>query len=224
MQRNTFATIFIALVVSLGGFLFGFDASVISGVTKYIKPEFGLSDLQLGWVVSAPTFSAMFAMLVAGPVSDQIGRKKVLIVVAFLYILSAIWSAYAGGYFDLVVARMIGGIAFGAALILAPIYIAEIAPADQRGRLVSIQQLNIVIGFSVAYFSNYWLQSSLEGSSWLAETNVWRWMFGMESFPAILYFFALFLIPRSPRWLYTRDKTEEALKVLKTFSWSGNGS
>ena len=95
MQKGNSFTIFIALVVSLGGFLFGFDASVISGVTKYIKPEFGLSDLQLGWVVSAPTFSAMFAMLAAGTISDYIGRKKVLLAVAFLYILSAFWSAYA---------------------------------------------------------------------------------------------------------------------------------
>ena len=207
-------TIFIALIVSLGGFLFGFDASVISGVTNFIKPQFELNDLQVGWVVGAPTFSAMFAMLVAGPISDWMGRKRVLIIVAFLYFISAIWSAYAGSYNDLVIARMIGGVAFGAALILAPLYIAEIAPAEQRGRLVSIQQLNIVLGFSAAYFSNYWLQGNLEGSSTLSETTVWRWMFGVEGIPAILYFIALFFVPRSPRWLLLKGKEAEAQKIL----------
>ncbi len=215
MQGGNKSTILIAVAVSLGGFLFGFDASVISGVTKYIKPEFGLSDLQLGWVVSAPTFSAMFAMLAAGTISDFIGRKRVLIIVAFLYILSAFWSAYAGGYTDLVVARMIGGLAFGAALILAPIYIAEISPAALRGRMVSIQQLNIVLGFSAAYFSNYWLQGSLENASWLSNENIWRWMFGMECFPAVIYFLALFFVPRSPRWLFMKGKDKEAMKVLE---------
>ena len=135
MKNSTRSTIFIAAIVSLGGFLFGFDASVIAGVTKYIKPEFALTDLQLGWVVSAPTFSAMFAMLVAGAVSDIVGRKKVLIVVAFLYAISAIWSANAGGYTDLVIARMLGGIAFGSALVLAPVYIAEIAPCGLTGKI-----------------------------------------------------------------------------------------
>ena len=215
MQHKSATVTFIAIIVSLGGFLFGFDASVISGVTKYIKPEFGLNSLELGWVVSAPTFSAMFAMLTAGPISDFLGRKRVLIIVAFLYIISAFWSAYAGGYSDLVIARMIGGLAFGAALVLAPVYIAEIAPAEQRGRLVSIQQLNIVLGFSAAYFSNYWLQSSLIDSNWLTETTIWRWMFGMECFPAIAYLVGLFFIPNSPRWLFTKGKEQKAIQVLQ---------
>lgn len=214
MKNNYLQTLFIALIVSLGGFLFGFDASVISGVTKYIKPQFSLGELQLGWVVSAPTFSAMFAMLTAGSLSDWIGRKKVLIFVAFLYFISAVWSAYADGYTSLVIARMLGGLAFGAALVLAPVYIAEIAPPSYRGRLVSVQQLNIVLGFSAAYFSNYWLQSSLENSDWLTDETVWRWMFGLECFPAILYFSLLFFVPPSPRWLILKGKPEIARKVL----------
>ena len=203
----------VALIISLGGFLFGFDASVISGVTKYVKPQFDLSDIELGWVVSAPTFSAMFAMLIAGTISDRIGRKPVLIVVAFLYALSALWSAYAGGFAALVTARMIGGMAFGAALILAPIYIAEISPKENRGKLVSIQQLNIVLGFSVAYFSNYFLQKSV-GTGSLTELNVWRWMLGIEFFPAIIYFGLLFIVPRSPRWLFGQGREEEGEQVL----------
>lgn len=215
MRQNLIYTIGIALVVSLGGFLFGFDASVISGVTKYIKPEFQLNDFQLGWVVSSPTFSAMFAMLIAGTVSDLLGRKPILISVAFLYAISAIWSAYAGDYMQLVSARMIGGLAFGAALVLAPIYIAEISPAANRGKLVSVQQLNIVLGFSVAYFSNYFLQGSVGAEGTLTETNVWRWMLGIEFFPAVIYFLLLFFVPESPRWLFANNKREKGLAILQ---------
>ena len=213
MNKNSYY-VFLAMIVSLGGFLFGFDASVISGVAKYIKPQFQLSDLQLGWVVSSPTFSAMFAMLVAGPLSDRFGRKAILLGVAFLYALSAIWSALAGSYEALYIARMIGGIAFGAALVLAPAYIAEISPAKIRGKMVTIQQLNIVLGFSVAYFSNYYLQGSISEAGPITETTAWRWMLGIEFFPAIIYFLLLFFIPRSPRWLLLKGKTEQGKKVL----------
>ena len=153
-------TLFIAFVVSLGGFLFGFDAGIISGVMSFAGPEFNLNDAQTGWVVSSPSFAAMIAMLVSGKLSDRIGRKKILIVVAFLYAFSAIASAYSINYETLYVARMIGGLAFGAALILAPTYIAEISNSQNRGTLVSIQQLNIVLGLEMdawggIYSSNY---------------------------------------------------------------------
>ena len=149
--------IFIAFVVSLGGFLFGFDAGIISGVMSYVGPEFDLNDVQSGWVVSSPSFAAMIAMLVSGRLSDVVGRKKILILVAFLYAVSALFSAYALSYEMLYIARMIGGLAFGAALILAPTYIAEISTAENRGKLVSIQQLNIVLGFFAAFLSNNYL-------------------------------------------------------------------
>jgi MFS family permease len=136
--------IFIAFVVSLGGFLFGFDAGIISGVMSYAGPEFNLSDGQTGWVVSSPSFAAMIAMLVSGRLSDIVGRKKILIVVAFSYALSALLSAYATSYEMLYIARMIGGLAFGAALILAPTYIAEISSAENRGKLVSIQNGGLI--------------------------------------------------------------------------------
>ena len=145
MKKNV---LFISFVVSLGGFLFGFDAGIISGVMSYVGPEFNLNDIQTGWVVSSPSFAAMIAMLVAGRLSDLIGRKKILIVVAFLYSFSAITSAFSFSYETLYLSRMIGGIAFGTALILAPTYIAEISNAENRGRLVSIQQLNIVLGLT----------------------------------------------------------------------------
>ena len=117
MTRNT---LFIAFVVSLGGFLFGFDAGIISGVMSYVGPQFDLNDTQTGWVVSSPSFAAMIAMLIAGRLSDRIGRKKILLLVAFLYAFSAIASAFAVSYQTLYIARMLGGLAFGAALILAP--------------------------------------------------------------------------------------------------------
>lgn len=207
--------VFIAFVVSLGGFLFGFDAGIISGVMSYAGPEFNLSDAQMGWVVSSPSFAAMIAMIVSGRLSDIIGRKKILIVVAFLYAVSALASAYATSYEMLYIARMIGGLAFGAALILAPTYIAEISSAENRGKLVSIQQLNIVLGFFAAFLSNYYFNKiNTSGSSFLTDENVWRWMLGVEFIPAILYFVFMFFVPRSPRWLYTKGNVAEAKSTL----------
>jgi len=209
-------TIFIAFVVSLGGFLFGFDAGIISGVMNYVGPEFDLNDIQSGWVVSSPSFSAMIAMLISGRLSDLVGRKKLLIIVAFLYAISALLSAYANSYEMLYIARMIGGLAFGAALILAPTYIAEIATAEDRGKLVSIQQLNIVFGFFAAFLSNHYLnKSNTADSSFLTDENVWRWMLGLELIPAVLYSIFMFFVPKSPRWLYTKNKFDEAQTVLR---------
>ncbi|MFK8111213.1 MAG: sugar porter family MFS transporter [Rubripirellula sp.] len=208
-------TLFIAFVVSLGGFLFGFDAGIISGVMEYAGPFFQLSDAQNGWATSCPTFVAMFAMLVSGKLSDVIGRKPILIVVAFLYALSALLSAYATSYEMLCVARMIGGFAFGAALILAPTYIAEISNAANRGKLVSIQQLNIVLGFFAAFLSNLLFNNWYKaGTELLTDENVWRWMLGIELLPALFYFVFLFFVPRSPRWLFANQRIEEGKKVL----------
>ncbi|UAM97227.1 sugar porter family MFS transporter [Polaribacter litorisediminis] len=205
----------IAFVVSLGGFLFGFDAGIISGVMSYAGPEFNLSDLQSGWVVSSPSFAAMIAMLFSGRLSDKIGRKKMLLFVAFLYAISAVFSALAWSYEILYIARMIGGLAFGAALVLAPMYIAEISTAENRGKLVAIQQLNIVLGFFAAFLSNYFFNKyNTSGDTFLTDENVWRWMLGVELVPALLYFIFLFFVPRSPRWLYLREKYDEAKQVL----------
>ena len=150
----------------------------------------------------------MFAMLVAGAMGNIIGRKSMLLIVAFLYAVSALLSAYAGSYEMLYIARMLGGVAFGAALILAPMYIAEISNAQNRGKLVSVQQLNIVLGFSVAYFTGYYLnQAGQNGTGIIDESNAWRWMLGVEALPAVLYFIALFFVPRSPRWLLLKGRT-----------------
>ncbi len=213
----------IALTVALGGFLMGFDASVISGVNKFITIEFDLTDIELGWAVSSLTLIATFAMFVAGPISDAIGRRTVLKYAAILYAISAIGSALAPSFLFLVIARMIGGIGVGVSLILAPMYIAEVAPAEKRGQLVSFNQLNIVLGISVAFFTNYlilqWGQSDAEWakSLGLGEYN-WRWMLGLEALPAILYFFGLLFVPRSPRWLIMKGHLEEAKSTLVKIS------
>jgi len=220
MKKNQLFTIRVALTVALGGFLMGFDASVISGVVQFIEPQFDLTKLQLGWSVSSLTLMATLAMLVSGPISDRLGRRTVLKYAAILFSLSAVGSALAPNFVMLVLARMLGGIGVGASLIIAPVFIAEISPPERRGQLVSFNQLNIVLGISVAFFTNYLivrLGSSEE--SWvqtlgIAEHN-WRWMLGLETIPAVFYFFALFFVPRSPRWLMMKGKEDEAMVVLK---------
>ncbi len=212
---NNSLTIRIAAIVSLGGFLFGFDAAIISGVAGSVETLFNLNDVQKGWVVSSPSFAAMFAMLSAGAISNRIGRKQVLILVALLYAVSALFSAYANSYEMLYIARMVGGLAFGSALVLAPMFIAEVSRADNRGKLVSIQQLNIVLGFSAAYFASYYInEMSTSGEGMINEVNGWRWMLGIELLPAVLYFILMFFVPRSPRWLMMKSKEAEATDVL----------
>jgi SP family arabinose:H+ symporter-like MFS transporter len=220
MKKNQLFTIRVALIVALGGFLMGFDASVISGVVKFIEPQFDLTKIQLGWSVSSLTLMATLAMFVAGPISDRLGRRTVLKYAAVLFAISAVGSALAPSFIMLVIARMIGGIGVGAALIIAPVFIAEISPADRRGRLVSFNQLNIVLGISVAFFTNYLIvRLGSSEATWVQTLGIgeynWRWMLGLETLPAILYFIALFFVPRSPRWLMMKGKTEEALVVLK---------
>jgi SP family arabinose:H+ symporter-like MFS transporter len=213
-------TIAVALTVAFGGFLMGFDASVISGVVGFIEPEFGLTKIQVGWSVSCLTLTATLGMMISGPLSDRIGRKKVLLLSAVVYAVSAILSAVATSFSFLVVARMIGGFGVGASLILAPMYIAEIAPAHLRGRMVSFNQLNIVIGISAAFFSNLMvLKLGKSDAGWAQALQFgphnWRWMLGLETLPAVLYFFSLFAVPESPRWLIMRGRDAEALDTMK---------
>jgi MFS family permease len=212
----------VALIAALGGFLMGFDASVISGVVGFIEVEFTLTKIQLGWSVASLTLTATLAMMVAGPLSDRLGRRPVLKIAAALFAVSAIASAIAPNFALLVIARMIGGLGVGAALIIAPMYIAEIAPPAQRGRLVSFNQLNIVIGISAAFFSNYLIlelgKSGFAPSGLpLADWN-WRLMLGIETLPAILYFLALRFVPESPRWLAMRGRNDDALIIMEKLS------
>ncbi len=208
IKLNKSYTILISLIVALGGFLLGFDSAVISGAIKGITIYFEMTDSMLGFAVGCVIFGAMAGNLLAGPMADRFGRKRVLIIVAALFAISATWSAMATGYTEFIIARIIGGIGIGGAILVAPIYIGEIAPPKLRGSLVSFNQLNIVIGISVAYFSNYFLVN-MEGESW-------RWMLGVEAIPAAIYFLALWTVPRSPRWLILKlNKVTLAQKTLQ---------
>ena len=209
----------VAIIVALGGFLMGFDASVISGVVGFIETEFALTRIQLGWAVASLTLTATLAMMLAGPISDRVGRRPVLRAAAVLFAVSAIWSALAPDFTSLVIARMIGGFGVGAALIIAPMYIAEIAHPAKRGRMVSFNQLNIVLGISIAFFSNYLiLRLGNSGTAWASslgfDESAWRWMLGVETLPAVVYFLALFFVPESPRWLAMNDRKDEAREVF----------
>jgi MFS family permease len=207
VNMNKSYTILISLIVALGGFLLGFDSAVISGAVKGITSYFEMTDAMLGFAVGCVIFGAMAGNLLAGPMADKFGRKKVLIIVAALFAISASWSALATGYTEFIIARIIGGVGIGGAILIAPIYIAEIAPPKLRGSLVSFNQLNIVIGISVAYFSNYFLVNYGDES--------WRWMLGVEAIPAVVYFLSLLTVPRSPRWLILKlNKVKLARKTL----------
>ena len=222
MKKRSAATSKIAAIVALGGLLMGFDASVISGVNKFVQIDFNLTDLELGFSVSSLTIIAALAMMVSGPLSDRFGRRVLLKACAIIFTISAIGSAMAPSFILFLIFRMLGGIGVGASLILAPMYIAEIAPPESRGKLVSFNQLNIVIGISLAFFSNYAILSLGESDAgWvqalgIAENN-WRWMLGVEALPAIFYFFGLYIVPRSPRWLIMKGRKEEALEVMLHF-------
>ena len=220
MTKNTAFTVRVSAIVALGGFLMGFDASVISGVVGFIETEFSLSKIELGWSVASLTLTATLAMLAAGPLADRIGRRPVLQIAAALFALSAVLSAIAPDFITLVFARMLGGFGVGAALIIAPVYIAEIAPPATRGRMVSINQLNIVLGISVAFFSNYLILSlGQSDAAWAQALNLgdwaWRWMLGVEAIPAFVYLAALLFVPESPRWLAMQNREAEALSVLE---------
>jgi sugar porter (SP) family MFS transporter len=209
----------VALTVAMGGFLMGFDASVISGVVKFIETQFDLTKIELGWAVSSLTLTATLAMMVSGPLSDRIGRRNVLFLAAILYAISAIASALAPTFVMLVIARMIGGLGVGASLIIAPMYIAEISPPSVRGRMVSFNQLNIVVGISAAFFTNYLiLRLGQSDAGWAQSLGLgaynWRWMLGLETLPAVVYFVGLFFVPESPRWLMLRSRSDEATAIL----------
>nr|MBD3622624.1 sugar porter family MFS transporter [Sunxiuqinia sp.] len=198
--------VLISVVAALGGLLFGFDTAVISGTINFIQPYFGLSEAALGWTVSSLLFGCIGGVMLAGKAGDRYGRKKVLMAAALLFFVSAVASAAAQSLTVFVVARVLGGLAVGVASILSPMYIAELAPAKYRGTLVSLNQLAVVIGILVAFFSNYLLVDT--------GLNNWRWMLLVMAGPAVLLFFSLFFVPESPRWLVARGENDRALSVL----------
>jgi len=210
MMQGRLNIAFVALTVALGGFLLGFDATVISGVVPFIRDYFGLTgaggDLKLGFAVSSLGWGAMVGNAIAGGLSDRFGRRRVLLGTALLFVLSSLLAALSTTFVSFVAARIVGGLAVGGAILIAPLYIAEIAPASKRGSLVSLNQLMIVIGISASFFSNYFLLG-------VGDHN-WRWMLGVQTVPALLYFTLLWFVPESPRWLLLKGQDEAALRVL----------
>jgi len=199
-----------SIVAALGGLLFGFDTVVLSGANAALKAQYGLSNAALGATVSAALVGTVLGAMFGGIPGDRYGRRNSLRITAVLYVFSALGCAFAFGWYSFLFARFMGGLAIGASSVLGPMYIAEIAPAKQRGRLVGFFQFNIVFGILLAYFSNY-----LIGTMGFGDLE-WRWKLGIAAAPAVLFLVLLFAIPESPRWLAKRGRVQEAEQVLRS--------
>ena len=197
------------VVGALGGLLFGFDTAVISGTTAALTQQFHLSEAALGFTVASALWGTVLGAIFAGIPGQRYGRRDSLRAMAALYVISAVGCAFAWNLSSLILFRFIGGLGIGGSSVLGPMYIAEIAPAHWRGRLVGFFQVNVVFGILLAYISNYLL-----GSLQLGPIE-WRWQLGISALPAFLFLIALFFIPRSPRWLLTQSRNDEALEVLR---------
>ncbi len=198
-----------AVVAALGGLLFGFDTAVISGTTDTLQEIFNLSNAWLGFTVASALIGTIIGAIIVGWPTDKIGRRNMLMWMGVFYFISAVGSALAWDWYSFLFFRFIGGLAVGGASVVSPMYIAEISPAKSRGRLVALAQFNIVLGILMAFLSNYIITTINLGSL------EWRWMFGVEAFPAAAFFFLLFFNPYSPRWLIAKGRNDEAKEILK---------
>ena len=215
--------IFLSVVAALGGFLFGYDTAVISGTIAQVTQLFQLDTLQQGWYVGCALVGSIVGVLFAGILSDKLGRKLTMVISAVLFSTSALGCALCADFTQLVIYRIIGGVGIGVVSIVSPLYISEVSVAQYRGRLVSLYQLAVTVGFLGAYLVNYqllaWAESGTQLSvDWLNKvfiTEVWRGMLGMETLPAILFFIIIFFIPESPRWLIVRGKDLKAVNILE---------
>jgi SP family arabinose:H+ symporter-like MFS transporter len=204
---NTKYLILLTTVAALGGLLFGFDIAIITGAAPFIQEYFDLDEFTLGWAVSSLLWGCIFGAAVAGRITDMYGRKKILLLVAVLFTITSIGTGIAPDINIFVIARILGGFAVGAASILSPMYISEIAPSKTRGRLVALYQLSIVLGILISYFINYLLHD-------IGDNN-WRWMFLTGTIPSLIFFILLFLVPETPRYLFKKGKKEESYQILE---------
>ena len=215
--------IFLSVVAALGGFLFGYDTAVISGTIAQVTQLFQLDALQQGWYVGCALVGSIIGVLFAGILSDKLGRKLTMVISAILFSASALGCALCTDFTQLVVYRIIGGVGIGVVSIVSPLYISEVSVAQYRGRLVSLYQLAVTVGFLGAYLVNYQLLAWSESGALLGApllnkifiTEVWRGMLGMETLPAILFFIIIFFIPESPRWLIVRGQERKAVNILE---------
>ena len=215
--------VFLSVVAALGGFLFGYDTAVISGTIAQVTELFKLDALQQGWYVGCALIGSIVGVLFAGVLSDKFGRKLTMVISAVLFSTSAIGCALCADFNQLVIYRIIGGIGIGVVSIISPLYISEVSVAQYRGRLVSLYQLAVTVGFLGAYLVNYQLLAYAEsytnpGTGWfdlIFVTEVWRGMLGMETLPAILFFIIIFFIPESPRWLILKGQDAKATNILE---------
>lgn len=215
--------IFLSVVAALGGFLFGYDTAVISGTTSQVSQIFNLDTLEQGWYVGCALIGSIFGVLCAGLLSDRLGRKMTMVISATLFTASAIGCAFCVSFDQLVIYRIIGGIGIGVVSIVSPLYISEVSVAKFRGQMVSLYQLAVTVGFLGAYLANWFLleQSqcdmhyALDWAEHIFITEVWRGMLGLETIPALLFFFIIFFIPESPRWLIVRQKENQATRILE---------
>lgn len=215
--------IFLSVVAAMGGFLFGYDTAVISGTIAQVSQLFELDALQQGWYVGCALVGSIVGVLFAGILSDKFGRKLTMIISASLFSVSALGCAVCADFTQLVLYRIIGGVGVGVVSIVSPLYISEVAVAKYRGRLVSLYQLAVTIGFLGAYLVNYQLLTwsevgALSGAPLLDKifiSEVWRGMLGMETIPALMFFIIIFFIPESPRWLIVRGQENRAMNILE---------
>ena len=215
--------IFLSVVAAMGGFLFGYDTAVISGTIAQVSQLFELDALQQGWYVGCALVGSIVGVLFAGILSDKFGRKLTMIISASLFSVSALGCAVCADFTQLVLYRIIGGVGAGVVSFVSPLYISEVAVAQYRGRLVSLYQLAVTIGFLGAYLVNYqlltWSESGvLSGAPLLDKiliSEVWRGMLGMETIPALMFFIIIFFIPESPRWLIVRGQENRAMNILE---------
>ena len=209
----------LASTAALGGFLFGYDSAVINGAAQAIKSVFGLSDFALGFVVSIALIGSAIGAWFAGSLADRFGRRKVMLVAAALFLVAAIGQAFPLGIWDLLLWRFIGGAGIGVASVMAPMYIAEIAPAQIRGRMGSLQQFAIVIGIFATGLVNFLVLKAAGGNArntWLLGLEAWQWMFLSMVVPALVYGLLVLRVPESPRYLVAEGKDDEARAVLST--------
>jgi MFS transporter, SP family, sugar:H+ symporter len=208
--------VFIAAAAAMGGFLFGYDSSVINGAVTGIQKHFNVGSNQTGFAVSSALIGSAVGAWGAGPIADRVGRVKVMLVASVLFIVSGVLSGLAFSIVDLSIWRIVGGVGIGTASVIAPAYIAEVAPAQYRGRLGSLQQMAIVLGIFISQLINYGLNEAANGQTTndLWGLQAWRWMLIIEAFPALLYGLLALTVPESPRYLIASDQLDRARGVL----------